>query len=80
MQENQTVAPTLPKIGKSRWAKIRPFSPVSKETFRKLSKAGKAPKAERFGCRMTYFDNGELHKWLADPINYRAPEFRDREV
>lgn len=69
----QNVAPeALPITGKSRWSKIAKFSPVSRETFRKLSLEGKAPKPERLGIRCTYYDNVELHKWLADPINYRA--------
>jgi len=62
----------LPITGKSRWSKVAKFSPVSRETFRKLAKEGRAPKPERLGIRCTYYDNAELHKWLADPINYRA--------
>jgi predicted DNA-binding transcriptional regulator AlpA len=64
----------LPEPGKSRWNKFKSRCPVSKETFRKLSKAGKAPQPERMGIRCTFFDNAELNKWLADPINYRAGE------
>ena len=33
----------LPEPGKSRWGTFKSRCPVSKETFRKLSKAGKAP-------------------------------------
>lgn len=65
---------TIPKLGKSRWSKIAKFSPFSKEKFRQLSKAGKAPQPERMGVRCTFYDNAELHRWLADPINYRAGE------
>ena len=68
----QLTLETLPATGKSRWSKIKKFSPVSKEKFRQLSKEGRAPQPERMGIRCTYFDNQELHKWLADPINYRA--------
>lgn len=63
---------TLPATGKSRWASIKKFVPVSKEKFRQLSEAGKAPKRERMGIRCTYYDNAELHRWLADPLNYQA--------
>lgn len=66
------VPDALPATGKSRWSKIKKFSPVSKEKFRQLSKEGRAPQPERMGIRCTYFDNQELHKWLADPINYRV--------
>lgn len=63
---------TLPSIGKSRWSKFAKFSPVSREKFRTLSKDGKAPQPERIGTRCTFYDNGELHRWLADPVNYKA--------
>ena len=64
---------TLPHVGKSRWSDIKPFCPVSREPFRKLSIEGRAPRAERLGIRCTMFDNQELHRWLNDPINYIAP-------
>lgn len=64
----------LPLHGKSRWSQIKQFSPVCRETFRKLSKAGKAPPAERMGIRCTFYDNAELHRWLSDPINYRVDQ------
>lgn len=62
----------LPATGKSRFSQFKKFIPVSKEKFRQLSKAGRAPQPERMGIRCTFYDNGELHRWLADPINYRA--------
>lgn len=67
--KNQAPA-VLPMTGKSRWSKIKPHSPVSREKFRQLSLADKAPQPERLGIRCTFFDNGELHKWLADPAGY----------
>lgn len=73
-KEKQATPATLPLTGKSRWSRIAKFSPVSRETFRKLSKEGKAPRPERMGVRCTFFDNAELHRWLADPINYREGE------
>lgn len=70
-QESQVHPVSLPTTGKSRWSKIKHFSPVSREKFRQLSLEGKAPQPERLGIRCTFFDNTELHKWLADPVNYR---------
>lgn len=71
-QKEKHVSPeVLPLSGKSRWSRIARFSPVSRETFRKLSLEGKAPQPERMGIRCTYYDNQELHKWLDDPVNYR---------
>lgn len=64
--------PTLPYVGKSRWSQVKPFSPICLGTFLKLSKEGRAPQPERLGCRAVFFDNAELHKWLADPAGYVA--------
>lgn len=73
MQSHQLPIPeTLPATGKSRFSQFKKFIPVSKEKFRLLSKAGRAPQPERMGMRCTFYDNGELHRWLADPVNYRA--------
>jgi len=69
-KENQSTPAILPLTGKSRFSAFKQYSPVSRETFRKLSLAGKAPQPEHLGIRCTYYDNGELHKWLADPANY----------
>ena len=72
-QKEKLVSPeVLPLTGKSRWSRIAKFSPVSRETFRKLSIEGRAPQPERIGIRCTFYDNQELHRWLADPVNYRA--------
>jgi prophage regulatory protein len=75
MDKQKTVTPTpetLPYTGKSRWSGFSKFSPICKEKFRQLSKAGKAPQPERIGIRCTFFDNQELHRWLRDPVNYRV--------
>ena len=63
---------SLPIHGCSRWSQFKPFSPFSRETFRKLSIAGKAPQPIRMGIRMTMYSNAELHRFLADPLNYRV--------
>jgi len=63
---------TLPPEGCSRWANIKPYSPVCKETFRRLSMEGKAPQPIRMGIRCTFYKNSELLRWLTDPLNYRA--------
>ena len=65
---------TLPYTGKSRWSGIKKYSPVCLGTFSTLSKQGKAPKAERLGARCTFYDNEELHKWLSNPVDYKADE------
>lgn len=70
----QSKSPVLPLTGKSRWRQFQEFCPFSRETFRKLSLEGRAPQPERMGIRCTFYDNRELHRWLADPVNYRAEE------
>jgi prophage regulatory protein len=74
VKEKPIYPDVLPLTGKSRYQQFKKFSPVSKEKFRQLSKAGKAPQPERMGIRCTFYDNQELHRWLSDPVNYRAGE------
>lgn len=62
----------LPLTGQSRWSRISKFSPFSRETFRKLSIQGRASQPERMGIGCTYYDNAELHKWLANPTTYKV--------
>ena len=72
-QKQQLPIPqTLPATGKSRFSQFKKFSPVSKEKFRQLCKEELAPQPERMGIRCTFSDNQELHRWLADPLNYRT--------
>ena len=73
-QQQLPTPETLPATGKSRFSQFKRFIPISREKFRQLAKEGKAPQPERMGIRCTFYDNAELHKWLADPINYRAEQ------
>lgn len=63
---------TLPAVGMSRWDTLRYFVPISRESWRKLVVAGKAPKPVRLSERCTMYPNAEVHRWLADPAGYRA--------
>lgn len=72
MTKNLQKPASLPATGCSRFAQIKPFLPISREKFRQLSKAGKAPKSTRLGLRCTFYDNSEVHRWLKDPLNYRV--------
>jgi predicted DNA-binding transcriptional regulator AlpA len=62
---------TLPLIGMSRFSQFKKFLPLSREKFRQLSKAGKAPKAIRMGTRLTMYENKEIHRFLANPLGYK---------
>lgn len=72
-QSTKPIPRELPTIGKLRWHQLSPFVPVSREKWRTLSRDGKAPPSIRFGVRCTMWDAGEVHRWLADPLNYTAP-------
>jgi predicted DNA-binding transcriptional regulator AlpA len=61
---------TLPKIGMSRFSQFKKFLPLSREKFRQLSKAGKAPQAIRMGSRLTMYSNEEIHRFLENPLGY----------
>lgn len=69
---SDTIPSALPRVGKSRWQQLKGFVPVSRETWRKLVREGRAPQPERISDRCTVYDNGEMHRWFADPANYRA--------
>jgi len=62
----------LPDIGMSRFSHFKRLIPFSREKFRQLSKAGKAPQPIRMGCRLTMYDNKELHRFIANPVDYRV--------
>lgn len=60
----------LPDGGFCRWNDIKPFMPISRETFRKMGIAGKAPRPTRMGIRCSYFNNSEIKQWFANPMAY----------
>ena len=60
----------LPSDGMSRWLEFENFCPFSREKFRQLVRAGKAPQPVKFSERCTAYPNRELHKFFADPLNY----------
>jgi prophage regulatory protein len=65
-------APTLPTVGMCRWDTLSRFVPISRESWRKLVIAGKAPKPVKLSERCTMYSNAEVHRWLADPAGYVA--------
>lgn len=72
VKKPQEVRGVLPFDGMSRWSQIKPFSPFSRETFRKMVLAGRAPQPIRMGVRCTFWRNSELHEFFQDPISYEA--------
>lgn len=66
------VPQTLPAIGFSRWEQLRHFIPVSRETWRKLVREGRAPQPQRWTERCTVYSNEEVHRWMKDPATYQV--------
>jgi prophage regulatory protein len=62
----------LPEDGMSRWQQIAPFCPFSREKFRQLVRAGKAPQPVRFSSRLTAYSNRQLIEFFANPLTYRV--------
>ena len=65
---------SLPLVGMSRWLQLQHIIPVSREKWRQLVNAGRAPAPVRISERCTMYPNAEVHRWLADPIAYRQQE------
>jgi predicted DNA-binding transcriptional regulator AlpA len=65
---------SLPLIGMSRFSSFKSYLPFSREKFRQLSKAGKAPQGIRMGTRLTMYENKEIHRFLANPLGYEMGE------
>ena len=62
----------LPPTGRGRWSDIAPFVGVSRETWRQLVKAGRAPTPLRLTERCTLYDFAAVHAWIADPASYQT--------
>ena len=67
----------IPRDGMSRWKQMEPFIPFSKETFRKMVRAGRAPQPIELSKRCTCYSNKEIHKFFEDIQNYRAETKKD---
>ncbi|WP_206002897.1 helix-turn-helix transcriptional regulator [Paraburkholderia polaris] len=61
----------FPETGRSRWRDIEPFVRYSREWARQHEMAGRFPKRQHMG-RTALWENSEIKRWLADPVNYRA--------
>ncbi|MEX3941608.1 helix-turn-helix transcriptional regulator [Paraburkholderia sp. BR10937] len=64
----------IPLDGFSRWRDLSPFIPLVRESVRVRELAGRFPKRVQLGsARCVAWPNREIHRWLADPANYRTP-------
>jgi predicted DNA-binding transcriptional regulator AlpA len=64
---------SLPFYGFTRWEKMELLIPLSRETIRKLEKAGRFPRRVHLTPGAAAWPNSELHRWRDDPGGYRAP-------
>jgi predicted DNA-binding transcriptional regulator AlpA len=64
----------LPLIGHSRWSQIEPFVGVCRETWRQLSKTGRAPRPIRLSPRCSVYRNEDVHAYLRDPLGYSCAQ------
>jgi predicted DNA-binding transcriptional regulator AlpA len=71
-QENAPTGARLPVDGLSRWEQIKVFVPLSRESVRQRELAGRFPRRQHLTKRCAVWPNREIHRWLADPLNYRA--------
>jgi prophage regulatory protein len=71
-QENSSAAAALPRDGFSRWINLEPLVGMSRETIRKRELNGQFPRRIYLTKRCAVWKNQELHRFFADPLNYRA--------
>jgi predicted DNA-binding transcriptional regulator AlpA len=72
IQPTVTITPNLPHDGMSRFKQFQSRIPVSREKWRQLVRAGRAPQPIYLSSTCVMYRNSEIHAWLADPVNYRA--------
>lgn len=64
---------SLPLDGFTRWADLKLIIPLSHESVRQRELAGRFPLRVKLGSeRSVGWPNREIHRWLADPANYRV--------
>ncbi|CAJ0689583.1 hypothetical protein LMG18102_01134 [Ralstonia mannitolilytica] len=64
---------SLPLDGFTRWNELKHIIPLSHESVRQRELKGRFPKRVQLGsARCVAWPNREIHRWLADPANYRS--------
>lgn len=60
----------FPDDGFCRWNDFKQYMFISRMTFLRLGKAGKAPMPQRMNPRLSYYRNSEIKRWMANPSAY----------
>lgn len=68
----QDIPSELPKIGLFRINQLLPFIGISREKWRLLVKAGKAPKPVKLSKGCTVWKCEDVHRWIANPAGFTA--------
>lgn len=71
---------TLPSVGRGKWSTIEPFVGICRESARTRALAGKFPRAIKISATCALYDFAEVHKWIADPANYRVGQAVEQAV
>lgn len=71
-KQNESQATMPPDVGYSRFRQIAPFLPFGRDMWIELVKAKKAPPPIRISSRCVCYSNAQVHRFLADPLNYTA--------
>ncbi|MBY4833670.1 transcriptional regulator [Burkholderia dolosa] len=50
---------------------------MCRESWRKLDLTGKVPQPIRFSPTHSVYSNAEVHRWIADPLNYQPSVAQD---
>ena len=72
MHNIQNQKMTLPECGFVRWRQLQYLLPFSKEHWRKLILAGKAPTPDKHGTRCVMFRVEDVREFLKDINNYKS--------
>jgi hypothetical protein len=75
LEKNAPFQPQVPVVsqdGLSTPRQLMPFSPIGRETIRKLSLPGKFPSDIRMSTSRKVYRNEDFHARLKDPVGYRA--------
>ncbi len=73
-QENDIEVVRILPEGLYRWNEVKEFIPVSREKWRQLVIAGKAPASIKLSLTCVVWRGSDVLEWLADPVGYHQAQ------
>lgn len=70
-QENDIEVVRILPEGLYRWNEVKEYIPISREKWRQLVIAGKAPASIKLSLTCVVWRGSDVLEWLADPAGYR---------